>query len=82
MVYFPSGAFLQTSIILAIYTVFREMSTEKRNPFKRDQALSDATSGQMGKEPKTDDIPYSTGRWKIPGRKLLGKFHEMCEDRL
>lgn len=32
------------------------MSTEKRNPFKRDQALNDATSGQMGKEPKSDDV--------------------------
>ncbi|MGB5090837.1 MAG: hypothetical protein WBN72_07825 [Nitrososphaeraceae archaeon] len=31
------------------------MSTEKKNPFKRDQALNDATSGQVGEEPL--DIP-------------------------
>ena len=30
------------------------MSTEKK-PFKRDQALNDATSGQFGEEPR--DIP-------------------------
>jgi len=35
------------------------MSTEKRNPFKRDQALNDATSGQMGEKPKSDDVPGS-----------------------
>lgn len=27
-------------------------STEKKNPLKRDQALNDATSGQMGEEPR------------------------------
>jgi hypothetical protein len=26
------------------------MSTEKKKPFKRDQALNDATSGQFGEE--------------------------------
>ena len=31
------------------------MSTEKKNPFKRGQALNDATSGQFGEEPV--DIP-------------------------
>jgi hypothetical protein len=31
------------------------LSTEKKNPFKRDQALNDATSGQFGEEPV--DIP-------------------------
>ena len=31
------------------------MSTEKKKPFKRDQALNDATSGQFGEEPL--DIP-------------------------
>lgn len=35
------------------------MSTEKKNPFKRDQALNDSTSGQFGKEPRADDIPDS-----------------------
>jgi hypothetical protein len=31
------------------------LSTEKKNPFKRDQALNDATSGQFGEQPL--DIP-------------------------
>jgi hypothetical protein len=31
------------------------MSTEKKNPLKRDQALNDATGGQLGEEPS--DIP-------------------------
>ena len=29
------------------------MSIEKKNPFKRDQALNDASSGQMGEEPRS-----------------------------
>ena len=29
------------------------MSIEKKNPLKRDQALNDATSGQMGEEPRS-----------------------------
>jgi hypothetical protein len=36
---------------LALY-----MSTERKNPLKRDQALNDATSGQLGEEPRPD--PY------------------------
>ncbi len=30
------------------------MSTEKKKPLNRDQALNDATSGQMGEEPTPD----------------------------
>jgi hypothetical protein len=33
------------------------MSIEKKNPLKRDQALNDATSGQMGEEPRPDPFP-------------------------
>lgn len=36
------------------------MSIEKRNALKRDQALNDATSGQMGEEPRPDPLPDST----------------------
>ena len=35
------------------------MSIEKRNPLKRDQALNDATRGQMGEEPRPDPLPDS-----------------------
>jgi len=34
------------------------MSLEKKNPLKRDQALNDATSGQMGEEPRSEPNPY------------------------
>jgi hypothetical protein len=30
------------------------MSVERRNPLKRDQALNDATSGQIGEEPRPE----------------------------
>ncbi len=33
------------------------MITERKNPLKQDQALSDATSGQMGKEPRPEPLP-------------------------
>lgn len=35
------------------------MSVEKKNPLKRDQALNDATSGQMGEEPRSAPQPVS-----------------------
>lgn len=30
------------------------MSTVRKNPLKRDQALNDATSGQLGEEPRLE----------------------------
>jgi hypothetical protein len=33
------------------------MSTERKNPLKRDQALNDATSGQLGEEPRPEPMP-------------------------
>lgn len=33
------------------------MSVEKKNPLKRDQALNDATNGQMGEEPRPEPKP-------------------------
>jgi hypothetical protein len=42
------------------------MSTERKNPFKRDQALNDATSGQLGEEPS----PYPE---KDPRREMARK---------
>jgi hypothetical protein len=33
------------------------MSTERKNPLKRDQALNDATSGQLGEQARPE--PYS-----------------------
>jgi hypothetical protein len=34
------------------------MSVERKNPLKRDQVLNDATSGQIGEEPRPE--PSST----------------------
>jgi hypothetical protein len=31
------------------------MSVERKNPLRRDQALNDATSGQIGEEPRSVD---------------------------
>ena len=38
------------------------MSTERKNPVKRDQALNDATSGQLGEEPELEPSwrPYES----------------------
>jgi len=33
------------------------MSTERKNPLKRDQALNDATSGQLGEAPRDESVP-------------------------
>jgi hypothetical protein len=50
------------------------MSTEKRNPFKRDQALNDATSGQMGEEPKSDHVPESVREMENSRQKAARKI--------
>jgi hypothetical protein len=33
--------------------IIQIMSVERKNPLKRDQALNDATSGQIGDEPRS-----------------------------
>ncbi|MGH9976651.1 MAG: hypothetical protein ACRD8Z_12585 [Nitrososphaeraceae archaeon] len=51
------------------------MSTEKKNPFKRDQALNDATSGQLGEEPRADDdIPDSIREMENSRQKAARKL--------
>jgi hypothetical protein len=65
---------LQIPISHAIYNAFREMSTEKKNPFKRDQALNDATSGQLGEEPRADDIPDSIREMENSRQKAARKI--------
>ena len=50
------------------------MSTEKKNPFKRDQALNDAIGGQFGEEPsflpQSDAIDNENGSRKKTAREL------------
>jgi hypothetical protein len=54
------------------------MSTENKKPFKRDQTLNDATSGQLGEpqEPMTTSL-IRLEKWKILGKRLPGRFLEM-----
>jgi hypothetical protein len=35
------------------HVYFYSMSTAKKNPLKRDQAINDATGGQFGEEPSS-----------------------------
>ena len=46
------------------------MSTEKKNPIKRDYALNDATSGRMGEEPRSVSEPESLEGNKDTRKKL------------
>jgi hypothetical protein len=41
------------------------MSTERRNPLKRDQALNDATGGQLGEEPRPEPYPEKDPRTEV-----------------
>lgn len=45
------------------------MSTERKNPFKRDQALNDATSGQLGEEPRPEPYPEKDPRRETAHKK-------------
>jgi hypothetical protein len=45
------------------------MSVEKKNPLKRDQALNDATAGQLGEEPGPDPYPEKDPRREMARRK-------------
>jgi|ERR671918_2053730 hypothetical protein len=66
---------LQISINHAFYNACREMSTENKNPFKRGQALNDATSGQLEEEPKADDdIPDSIREMENSRQKAARKI--------
>ncbi|HXG06704.1 MAG TPA: hypothetical protein VNI77_05180 [Nitrososphaera sp.] len=45
------------------------MSTERKTPFRRDQALNDATGGQLGEEPRPDPYPEKDPRREMSRRK-------------
>jgi hypothetical protein len=45
------------------------MSVERKKPSKRDQALNDATSGQLGEEPRPDPYPEKDPRREMARRK-------------
>jgi hypothetical protein len=48
----------RVALLLAILHIVTLMSVERKKPLKRDQALNDATSGQIGEEPRPE--PSST----------------------
>jgi hypothetical protein len=50
------------------------MSTEKKNPLKRDQALNDATSGQMGEEPRAVPVDQPSAENKDSRVKAARKL--------
>jgi hypothetical protein len=50
------------------------MSTEKKNPLKRDEALNDATSGQMGEEPRSLPIDKPSEENKSSREKVARKL--------
>ena len=49
------------------------MSTEKKKPFKRDQALKDATSGQFGEEPSDISEEHSAIQEHENQRKKIAR---------
>jgi hypothetical protein len=51
------------------------MGVERKNPLKRDQALNDATSGQLGEEPRS--VPEQTSELK---NKLMKTARKMSRD--
>ena len=48
------------------------MSIERKNPLKRNQALNDATSGQMGEEPRS--VPEEISNLKNERMKTARKM--------
>jgi hypothetical protein len=53
-----SWIILSTEYILTTLCILYYMSTERKNiPLKRDQALNDATNGQLGEEPRQVPLP-------------------------
>jgi hypothetical protein len=45
------------------------MSTERKNPSKRDQALNDATAGQLGEEPTPGPYPEKDPRMEAARKR-------------
>jgi hypothetical protein len=53
---------------------YLDMSTEKKNPLKRDEALNDATSGQMGEEPRSVPVNEPSEENKSSRQKVARKL--------
>jgi hypothetical protein len=55
-----------------LHIVYVQMGVERKNPLKRDQALNDATSGQLGEEPRS--VPEQTSELKNKRMKTARKM--------
>ena len=56
------------------------MSVERKNPLKRDQALNDATSGQIGEEPRPEPSPSSKPSDNNLNEQRLKSARKMSRD--
>jgi hypothetical protein len=63
------------SLLTILHIVQIIMSVERKNPLKRDQALNDATSGQIGDEPRS--VPEQTSDLK---NERMNTAHKMSRD--
>jgi hypothetical protein len=50
------------------------VNVEKKNPLKRDQALNDATNGQLGEEPRPEPIS------DLKGQNIRDQARKMSRD--
>jgi hypothetical protein len=55
------------------------MSVERKNPLKRDQALNDATSGQIGEEPRPEPSS-SSGPSSVINEQRIKAARKMPRD--
>jgi hypothetical protein len=60
------------------------LSVERKNPLKRDQALNDATSGQIGEEPRPEPSsskPTDINEQRIKAARKISKIFWMADTR-
>jgi len=63
----------ETTIIILLYSLYYQVNLlARKNPLKRDQALNDATSGQIGEEPRS--VPEQTSDLKNERMKTARKM--------
>ena len=58
------------------------MSIERKNPPKRDQALNDATGGQMGEQPRPQPSKPTDDNLNEQRLRALEKCRETCNHSL
>jgi hypothetical protein len=67
--------------LLAVLHIVTLMSVERKNPLKRDQALNDATSGQIGEEPRPEpSSPSSSEPYSDINEQRIKAARKMSRD--